>query len=252
MKKFFQTTFVTVLLLNTTDGNAQDLNFNGASPSVSITAAVKNKSTINFLAVSKIRLGNYNVKGTNYSNEILEIYSQLLYSYKPNKHWQLGTGYGFQRNNPFADNWRNEHRLVQQVSFILPGKSLQFYNRFRFEERWFNYPTAPSAFGTRARYQAGLIKKFKAKDVYWQINNELYAITSGPKNSFLSENWIYSGIGFPVKSLGHWETGIGYNSVSRNSNRDLLNLLLLQISWSYIFPADKKKEMHPVMHTRHF
>jgi hypothetical protein len=97
-----------------------------------------------------------------------------------------------------------------------------------------------------------LIKKLNRNNVYWQINDELYAITSGPGNSFLSENWIYTGIGFPIKSLGHWETGFGYNSVVRNTNKDLLNLLLLQVSWSYIFPSAKMKTMHPVMHSRHF
>ena len=243
---------IVIFLLTKENIQAQDLNFRGLAPSVSITRAFNNHLDINFLSVSKIRLGNYDVKQTHYTNQVLEIYGQLLFSYKINTHWQIGGGYGFQRNNPFDDNWRNEHRLVQQVSFIVSGKRLRFYNRFRFEERWFSYPTASSAFGTRARYQAGLIKKISDKNIYWQINDELYAITSGPKNSFLAENWIYTGIGFPVKSLGHWETGIGYNSVVRNTKKELLNLLLLQVSWSYIFPSSKMKTMHPVMHTRHF
>lgn len=244
--------FLISLFFNDNKANAQDLNFRGSAPSVSVTRVFKNHVDINFLAVSKIRLGNYDVKEVHYSSQVLEIYSQLLASYKINPHWQVGGGYGFQRNNPFNNNWRNEHRLVQQVSFIVPGKSLRFYNRFRFEERWFSYPSAPSSFGTRARYQAGLIKKFQRKDVYWQINNEIYAITSGPKNSFVSENWIYTGIGFPVKSLGHWEAGIGYNSVVRNRQKELLNLLLLQLNWSFVIPSTMKTTMHPVMHARHF
>jgi hypothetical protein len=251
MKKIVGIAWILFVFINT-PSNAQDLNFRGVAPSVSVTQVLKNKFDINFLAVSKIRLGNYTVKEINYSNQVLEIYSQLLLSYKINKHWQLGGGYGFQRNNPFHDNWRNEHRLVQQVSYNIANKHLRFYNRLRFEERWFSYPTAPSAFGTRARYQFGFVRKLKADDAYWQINNEIYAITSGPKNSFISENWVYSGIGFPVKSFGHVETGIGYNTVVRNTNKDLLNLLLLQVSWSYIFPSAKMKTMHPVMHSRHF
>ncbi|MBS4065399.1 MAG: DUF2490 domain-containing protein [Chitinophagaceae bacterium] len=244
--------FVAVLLFSKENIHAQDLYFGSAAPSVSITGTLKNHLDINLLSVSKIRLGNYDIKQVQYRSQVLELYSQLLLSYKINAHWQIAGGYGFQRNNPFDDNWRNEHRLVQQVSFIVPGKGLRFYNRFRLEERWFSYPTASSAFGTRARYQAGLIKKLNTNNVYWQINDELYAITSGPGNSFLSENWIYTGIGFPIKSLGHWETGFGYNSVVRNTNKDLLNLLLLQVSWSYIFPSAKMKTIHPVMHSRHF
>lgn len=244
--------FITLFLFNKETIKAQDLNFNGAAPSVSITSAFKNNVDINFLAVSKIRLGNYAIKEMHYSNQVLEIYSQLLVSYKISPHWQIGGGYGFQRNNPFDDNWRNEHRLVQQILFNISGKKSRFYNRFRFEERWFSYPTAPSAFGTRARYQVGFIRKLRGDNVYWQINNEIYAIPSGPKNSFISENWIYSGIGFPVKGLGRWESGIGYNTNVRNTHKDLLNLLLLQVSWSYIFPSAKMKTMHPVMNSRHF
>lgn len=240
------------MFLINVQSTAQDLNFRGVAPSVSVTAALKNNLDINFLTVSKIRLGNYTVKETNYTNQVLEIYSQLLLSYKINKYWQLGGGYGFQRNNPFNDNWRNEHRLVQQLTYNNANKKLRFYNRLRFEERWFSYPNAPSAFGTRARYQFGFIRKLKGDNVYWQINNETYAITSGPRNSFISENWVYSGIGFPIKSFGHLETGIGYNTIVRNANKDLLNLLLLQVGWNYIFPSVKMKTMHPVMYARHF
>ena len=251
MKKFFIIGCISLFLINV-QSTAQDLNFRGVAPSVSVTAALKNNLDINFLTVSKIKLGNYTVKETNYTNQVLEIYSQLLLSYKINKYWQLGGGYGFQRNNPFNDNWRNEHRLVQQLTYNNANKKLRFYNRLRFEERWFSYPNAPSAFGTRARYQFGFIRKLKGDNVYWQINNETYAITSGPRNSFISENWVYSGIGFPIKSFGHLETGIGYNTIVRNANKDLLNLLLLQVGWNYIFPSVKMKTMHPVMYARHF
>jgi Protein of unknown function (DUF2490) len=129
---------------------------------------------------------------------------------------------------------------------------LSFYNRFRFEERWFSYPDAPNQFATRARYQAGLLEKIKKNGFYWQINDEVYCIPSRSRNSFISENWIYSGIGFPFEPVGHLETGIGYNTVVRNYNKDLQNLLLLQISWSFIFPSGKMKTMNAVMHSRHF
>ncbi|MEP6844791.1 MAG: DUF2490 domain-containing protein [Panacibacter sp.] len=233
-------------------GYSQDLNFPGIAPALSLSDVLNKKLDINLLAVSKIRVGQHIVKDIKYDPQVSEIYTQVLLSYKIDQHWQIGGGYGFQRNNPFQDNWRNEHRLVQQASFNNHGIKLQFYNRFRFEERWFSYPTAPNQSGTRARYKAGLIKKLKGDNVYWQINDEVYAITSGPKNAFISENWIYTGFGFPVKPLGRFETGIGYNTVVRNSNKDLLNLLLLQVSWSFIFPSAKMKTMNPVMHSRHF
>lgn len=234
------------------ESKAQDLNFYGTAPSISVSKSLKNNFDLNFLAVSKIRLGNYTVSETDYSTQVQEIYSQLLLSRKINKRWQIAAGYGFQRNNPFDDNWRNEQRLVQQAIYSIKAKHLRFYNRFRFEERWFSYPNAPGRFGTRARYQAGLVKTLKGDRVYWQINNEIYGITSGPRNSFISENWVYSGIGFFIRSFGHLETGIGYNTIVRSNDKALLNLLLLQLGWSYIVPSEKMKTMHPVMHSRHF
>ncbi len=140
--------------------------------------------------------------------------------------------------------------MVQQVQLIVAGKKLKFYQRARLEQRWFSYPANHDAFGTRARYQAGLIRPFKK--TYWQINNEIYFITSGPHNSVIAENWIYTGYGFPVKSFGRLETGVGINSVVRNSNKDVLHLYLVQLAWSYTIPSKHKREMHPVMQERHF
>lgn len=229
---------------------AQDLHFPGYAPSLSVSYTINTKTDINFLTAFKVREGNYTVKSVEYNPLLLEIYSQLLATYKLNKHWQIGGGYGFQRNNPFRDDRRNEHRLVQQVQFIVPGKKLKFYQRARLEERWFSYPNNPSAFGTRARYQVGLIRSFKK--TYWQINNEIYFITSGPRNALVAENWIYTGYGFPVKSLGRLETGVGINSVVRNTNKDVLHLYLFQLAWSYTIPTKHKRETLPVMQERHF
>src|SRR5882672_8240757 len=98
--------------------NAQDVNFPGVSPSFSIGTALNSKLDVNILATSKIRFGEKTIKDEKYSPQVLEIYSQALFSYKINKHWYIGTGYGFQRNNPFLDSWRNESRLVQQGNYV--------------------------------------------------------------------------------------------------------------------------------------
>jgi hypothetical protein len=248
--KYFLPFALVFFLIGASNTHAQDLHFPGYAPSVSVSAPVTKKLDLNFLAASKVRSGTHTVKGIQYNPLLLELYTQALVTIKLNNQWQLGSGYGFQRNNPFRDEWRNEHRLVQQVQFIIPGKHLKFYQRARFEERWFNYPDNPSSFGTRARYQAGLIKPFKK--TYWQLNNEIYFITSGPRNALIAENWIYTGYGFPVKSLGRLETGVGINSVVRNSSKDVLHLYLFQLAWSYTLPSKHKKEMHPVMQERHF
>jgi hypothetical protein len=248
MKKLF---LLLLVGLNTAAKiNSQNLNFPGLAPSVSFTVHQKNFD-LNFLVASKTKEGYHTVKNVEYAPRFLEIYSQALVARKLKKRWILAAGYGFQRNNPFRSDWRNEHRLVQQAMYSVPGNKIRFNNRLRFEERWFSYPDAPGNFSTRARYQAGIVRQLN-KNIYWQLNNEVYAITSGRRHSFISENWLYSGIGFPVKGLGHFETGIGYNSVVRNERKEWISLILLQVNWSFVLPSKMKTEMHPVMHGRNF
>ncbi len=233
-------------------GRSQDLNFPGMAPALSVSAVINKKLDANILAVSKIRLGNYTSKGMAYLQQVLEIYSQASVNYTINRHWQLSLGYGFQRNNPFNVNWRNEHRLVQQLILVLPLGDNKLLQRVRLEERWFTFPSGASSFGTRARYQLGYVIPLKGMMHYWQFNDEIFANTSGNANSLITENWLYSGVGYSLGSFGHLETGIGYNTAVSNNQHALSSLILLQIAWSYHLPSKSKKDMHPVMHARNF
>lgn len=229
---------------------AQDQNFPGVSPSLSFTASLNSKFDVNVLATSKIRLGEKTIKDEIYAPQVLEIYSQALATYAINRHWHIGAGYGFQRNNPFLNNWRNEHRLVQQAQYVTHFSRSMLYNRFRFEERWFSFPNAVNEFATRVRYQAGFATEL-SKNAYWQINEEAYFIPSAYRNALFSENWFYSGIGFKLNPIGNIETGIGYNAVARNTN-DFTNYLLLQVAWSYTIKSHDNSMMSVIMHNRHF
>jgi hypothetical protein len=231
--------------------HAQDLNFPGISPSISVSAAIDSRFNINVLTASKIRLGERTIKEEKYSNQILEVYSQALLSYQPNKNLQVGFAYGFQRNNPFLHDWRNEHRLVQQFNLITHFNQSMLYNRLRFEERWFSFPTTANEFAARVRYQLGFATPLSSH-IYWQINEEAYIIPSSYRNAFFSENWIYSGIGFKTKYLGSFETGLGCNSIAKNSKGDFTNYFLLQLAWSYLIKSHNNDIMAPIMHNRHF
>jgi hypothetical protein len=248
MKKAFTFLFIAFFVVNNLW--TQNLNFPGLAPSVSVTLH-QQKFDLNFLIASKTREGSHTVKGMDYERRFREIYTQALVSHKLNERWQIAAAYRFQRNNPFRDDWRNEHRLVQQATYTVSGKKIKFNNRFRIEERWFSFPSTPHSFSTRVRYQTGIVKQLN-KNLYWQLNNEIYCITSGRRYQFISENWLYSGIGFPVKGLGHFETGIGYNSVVRNERKEWISLILLQVNWSFVFLSKMKTDMHPVMHGRNF
>lgn len=250
----FQCIYATglIIFLSVSGINGQNLNFPGAAPSLSLSAVISGKWDINWLASSKIRVGNHLINEVYYPQQVLEFYSQAIISYKFSNKWQGSAGYGFQRNNPFEHNWRNEHRLVQQVLFYIPIRKDKLVNRLRLEERWFSYPGAFKGFGTRARVLLGYIKQFKGDWVYWQVNNEVYGTTSGMRNAFISENWFYTGLGFTIKKAGHLETGVGLNSTVRNNKQQWNNLLLLQVAWSYVIAKKRREEMHPAIHSRHF
>lgn len=231
--------------------DAQNLNFPGLSPSISVSTALNPKFYINVLATSKIRIGETIIKEKKYSPQILEIYTQALLAYQLNKRWLLAMGYGFQRNNPFLDNWRNEHRLVQQVNYVIHIKHSMLYNRLRFEERWFSFPNSSNESGTRARYQIGFATPLSS-NIYWQVNEEAYVIPSTYRNAFFSENWIYSGVGLKTKSFGSLEVGLGYNSIAINSKGDFTNYFLSQFAWSFMIKQHDKNMMAPIMHNRHY
>jgi hypothetical protein len=243
MKKFTPLLLLVITIISPSCNlYCQDLNFPGISPSISATVILNSRLDLNLLTTSKIRTGDHTIKGLRYPSHLLQNYTLAILSYKLNRHWQAGGGCGFEVNDPFLDTWRTNQRLIQQVQYTITGTKTRFTNRLRFEERWFRYHHDPPAFGTRGRYQIGFNQKLNAKGVYWQITNELYATTSGPRNALISEDWLYSCIGLPITALSHFEAGIGFDSTVRDTEHDLNNLFMLQFQWNFVIGSSHKKE----------
>lgn len=242
MKKFtLLLVLVITIVFETNNLYCQDLNFPGISPSIMASIALSSRFDLNLLTTSKIRLGDHTIKGEHYPSQLLQNFTLAVLSYKLTRHWSTGGGYGFEVNNPFLDTWRTNQRLIQQVQYTITGTKTRFTNRLRFEERWFRYHYDPPAFGTRARYQIGFNQKLNAKSLYWQITNELYATTSGPRNALISEDWFYSCIGLPIKSSAHFEAGFGFDSTVRDTEHDLNNLFMFQFQLNFMIGSSHKK-----------
>jgi Protein of unknown function (DUF2490) len=219
---------------------AQDLYFPGACPFITLSAKLDKKFDLNVVALSKIRVGDHIIRSVKYDAGPTQFYSHAIVSYKIAAHWQIGAGVAFQRNNPFFPDWRNDFRLVQQFGYNLSGKKWKFNNRLKIEERWFQYPKAPSNFGTRIRYQPTFMRQLNGWKLYWEVYDELYAIPSGPRSSFISENWFYTGIGFTTGLSSKLDTGFGCNSTVMNTHHDLNTLLMLQVMWNYTIHSRHK------------
>jgi hypothetical protein len=229
---------------------AQNVYFPGVCPFIIVTASPNKKIDINAVALSRIRIGEYTVRSVKYDAGPTQIYSHLILSYKLTTHWLIGGGIAFQRNNPFLPDWKNDYRLIEQLGYNLSGKKWKFNNRLRVEERWFHSPNAPSNFGTRIRLQPTYMHQLKGWKLYWETYDELYAIPSGPRNSFISENWFYAGVGFTASPSSRIDTGFGCNTQVMNKHHDLNNILMLQVMWNYTIPSKHKKETSPVINPR--
>lgn len=247
MKRSFCNFLPAALLFLNAAGSlyGQNVYFPGAVPFVSLSAALGPRLDLSTLALSKIRAVDRTIKTVEYPAGPTQFYIHSILSYRLTSHWQIGGGFAFQRNDPFRSDWKNDLRLIEQVIYNLTGTRWRFNNRLKIEERWFRYANGSSNSGTRIRFQPAFIRQIKDSKLYWEIYDELYAIPSGPRNSFISENWFYGGIGFTFSSSHRLDTGFGCNSVVMNSRHDLNTLLMLQVMWNYRFSLMRKKEIKP-------
>jgi Protein of unknown function (DUF2490) len=213
----------------------QNVYFPGAVPFIALSASVSKKLDLSVLALSKIRIGDYEIRSVKYEPGPTQFYSHAILSYKLTPHWQMGGGFAFQRNDPFRSDWKNDYRVVEQFIYSLAGAKWKLNNRLKIEERWFYYPDGSSNFGTRIRCQPTFMQQLNGWKVYWEVYDELYAIPSGPRNSFISENWFYTGIGFTASPSNRLDTGFGFNSVVMNTHHDLNSLCMLQVMWNHTF-----------------
>jgi hypothetical protein len=222
----------------------QNVYFPGVVPFVSLSASVSKKLDLNILALSKIRIGDYTIRSVKYEPGPTQFYSHAILSYKLTPHWQIGGGFAFQRNDPFRSDWKNDYRVIEQLIYSQSSTKWKFSTRLKVEERWFYYPDGTSNFGTRIRYQPTIMRQLKEWKVYWELYDELYAIPTGPRNSFISENWFYTGIGFTLSSSNRLDTGVSLNSVVMNTRHDLNSLCMLQVMWNHTFISVHKEKGH--------
>jgi len=193
--------------------DAQNINQVGFLPILTHTF-VAPKWDVSILGASKISANSQSVEGVLYPASILEVYFQLQASRKLTSNLVVSGSYGFQRNNPFRENYTNEHRLGQQLIWVLRLNESHLYQRFRFEERFILSENQPHyQFGTRGRYQIGFNRNLGLSNYFINLSNETFAIFTGPRNAFLSENISYVGIGKKAK-IGNVEIGLVYSGTT--------------------------------------
>jgi hypothetical protein len=229
-------------------GFSQNIRFYGVLPAWNQTGRISKKVNYNLFVSTTTDAFNSTFRGVEYPATDLQLYIQPSIIYVYSKSLNFAGSYTYQRNNPFNDNFTNEHRLWQQVIFSLPISKGRMTNRFRFEERFIqNKVTNQYPFFTRLRYQAGFNMPLQGKtldknEFYLNTYNEFYFSLTGTKNATYSENWTYAGIGYDIGKLGKLELGYLFQVLVRNRQQDLRFFNLAQVMWVTNFNFPKKSK----------
>ncbi len=180
-------------------------------------------------------------KGKNYEAGIIDTYFQTSLSYQQSQNLAFNLGHIFQEKDPLHDDFQNEHRIFEQVTYL---QNLRFFNishRFRFEQRFTDNRSKDQIdIRTRLRYQIGLKIPLRgiildSKEYYFNTYNEIYLSTSGPRNAFLSDNWYYAALGYQTAHLGSFEIGPLIQTSVINNDKDLRWFYAIQSGWIYRF-----------------
>lgn len=217
--------------------SAQNLTFYGVLPAWSQTGRITKKLNYNFFASTTIDAFDRTIEGIAYPATDFQLYLQpsLIYVYSPNLNF--AGSYTYQRNNPFRDNFSNEHRLWEQVIYSLAAGNGKITNRFRLEQRFIqNRTTEKYPLATRFRFQLGFNRPLQGQtldenEFYLNAYNEFYFSLTGTKNATYSENWTYAGIGYSLKGNKKLELGYLFQASVRNPQQDRRYLQLAQVSF---------------------
>ncbi|HYK76756.1 MAG TPA: DUF2490 domain-containing protein [Daejeonella sp.] len=227
---------------------AQDLHFYGLDPTFNQTGRISKRLDYNLLVFSIVDAFNQKISGVEYPATDLVLYVQpsIIYTYSPNLNF--AASYTYQRNNPFNNNYVNEHLLWQQAVLALPVGRGKITNRFRFVEAFIEDRQANKyPLSTILRYQIGFNMPLQGptleeKEFYLSTSNEFYFSLTGKKNATYSQNITVAGVGYYMGKAGKLELGYYQDILVRNKQKDLRFLHMAQISWITKFDFFSKKK----------
>lgn len=235
MKLFF------FLLLFPVASFAHSFETKGALTFFSLTGKISPYSSLTFYHYDVYSFQNSHFEGKRYRAGLIQSYFQTAYNYQYRPNVAFSLGYIFQRNEPLRESFQNENRIFQQVVFGVQHRSFSSSHRFRFEERLIdNRKEDEWEFRTRFRYQIGAKVPLRgivldAGEYYINAYNEFYFSTTGERNAFWSDNWLYVGLGFQTKKLGSFEVGPLIQASVVDRQKDIRYHETVQAGWIYNF-----------------
>lgn len=233
--------FLYLLLLFPFLSFAHGFETKGAMTFFNVTGKLSPYSSLTFYHYDVYSFKNSHFEGRRYRAGLIQSYFQTAYNYQYLPGVMFSLGYIFQRNEPLRDSFQNENRIFEQVVFGFHHRSFSSSHRFRFEQRFIdNRKKDEWDFRTRLRYQIGAKVPLRgivldAGEYYINAYNEFYFSTTGERNAFWSDNWLYFGLGFQTKKLGSFEIGPLLQASVVDRQKDIRYHETIQTGWLYNF-----------------
>ena len=226
------------LLLFCFSSSAQNISIGGIFPTIDHSGEFSKRWSYNSYLFAAIKPYQSNEGDA----RTLYFYGEFGLSYMLVNNLWLTASYVYERQNPFEDIARNEHRLFQQLTYLLPLNRFHIKQRLRFDERFIeNISTGKFEFSHRLRYLLGAT--YDLSDKYYLMSyTEFFFNTMSGANFQFNENWSAFQLGYKINQKNAIEIGYLFVGWIYNSQNDWFNQHYLQATWVSKLDFTKRKE----------
>jgi len=220
---------VLVLILLTlilTPGRSQHRTYFGTFPTIDHSGKLSEKwsyNSYNFAAIKPYTSDQD-------KSRVFFLYTENGVSYSLSDRWTFTNSYVYERQEPFENIARNEHRLFQQVTYEdTLNASTKTKIRIRFDERFIqDVETRDYNFSHRLRFLLGFSKEISDK-LYGFVYSEVFFGTSEAFK--FNENWSALQLGYRLNERNSLEFGYLYVGWIYNAQNQWLHQHYMQTTW---------------------
>lgn len=220
------TVFV-IQLLFCTLSPAQDITIGGIFPTIDHSGKLSKRWSYNsylFGALKPYQSSEGNARP-------LYFYGEFGISYLLANNLWLTASYVYEKQEPSKDIARNEHRLFQQLTYVLPLNRFNIKQRLRFDERFIEDTGRDQyEFSHRIRYLLGATYDLSEAFYLMSYTEFFFNTTSGASFQF-NENWSAFQLGYKFNQKSSIEFGYLYVGWIYNNQNDWFNQNYLQMTW---------------------
>ena len=210
----------------------------GFLPRVNYTKPLDDKLSFNGVFFSEIDLADNTVGEVLIPRRVINLtfIAGLAYKFKSDN--ILTFGYLYRLIDPFEDNARIEHRLIQQYIRINHWGSWRIRHHLRAEQRFIESATTNGDFNSLLRLSYSFAwdvplegKYLDDNEFYLNSVSSYFVQPSRPRTAFNNLNEFYLGLGYKTKKIGRFEIGPEAKISARNIDKDLQTLIFMNLIW---------------------